>query len=205
MVETDTLLKRIDDLLAIQDLGHIHMGTLSLCSSLYGPDSPQTQAVKAVPPEGSDGISRLGSAINRNRLQQLQGILRSIRGEVEAGLVQAIRTEARGEILADFVALAKEAMAEQSKDVAAVLACAALEDALKRYAQLNNLVVEEKSMSEVVAALKSQGLVKGPQGSLLQSYTTLRNKAFHARWDAIDSAEVQSVIAFVEQLLLTKF
>ena len=40
----------------------------------------------------------------------------------------------------------------RSKDVAAVLACAALEDALKRFGRLKGLQVEDKAMQEVVNA-----------------------------------------------------
>jgi hypothetical protein len=63
---------------------------------------------------------------------------------------------------------------EGNKDVAAVLACAALEDALKRYATLNDLDVQDQSMQQVVGALKSKGLVSGAQKILLD--TVLRPK-----------------------------
>ena len=97
------------------------------------------------------------------------------------------------------------ALAEGAKDVAAVLACAALEDALKRLALLNNLEVSDKTMQDVVNALKAKGLVGGAQKSLLDTMPKIRDYAMHANWDKITPQDVGSVMGFVEQLLLVKF
>ena len=53
--------------------------------------------------------------------------------------------------------------------------------------------------------LKSQGFLKGPQASLVQSYVQLRNKAFHAEWDKIEKETVNSAISFTETFLLKHF
>jgi uncharacterized protein YutE (UPF0331/DUF86 family) len=108
-------------------------------------------------------------------------------------------------VFADFVNAAKAALSEDSKDVAAVLACAALEDVLKRFAEANGLDVEDKSMSDVINVLKSAGLVSGQQGTLLKGMVPLRNKALHADWSRVDVESVRSVISFVEHFLVTKF
>ncbi len=60
MVDTDVVLKRISDLLSLDDLGQLHMGVLSLSTFLYGPDSPQTEAVKALSPLVTDVIFSRG-------------------------------------------------------------------------------------------------------------------------------------------------
>jgi hypothetical protein len=110
-----------------------------------------------------------------------------------------------GEIYRDFILLAKKALDERSKDVAAVLASAALEDALKRFAQMNGLDVTDKAMQEVVGALKARGLVRGAQKSLLDTMPKIRDYSMHANWDKITPQDVGSVIGFVEQFLLTEF
>ena len=56
-------------------------------------------------------------------------------------MVAALAAVIAAEVLGDFLALARAALAEHNKDVAAVLACAALEDALKRFARENDWVV----------------------------------------------------------------
>lgn len=101
--------------------------------------------------------------------------------------------------------MAKAALAEDGKDAAAVLACAALEDALKRFAVLNELQVGEKSMQEVVAALKAKGLVSGAQKSILDVMPRIRDYAMHANWEKLTVQDVGSVIGFTEQLLLQHF
>lgn len=110
-----------------------------------------------------------------------------------------------GEIFGDFIVLAKQSLSKGHKDVAAVLACAALEDALKRLALANGLSVEDKGMADVVNALKSGGFVAGAQKSLLDAMPRIRNMAMHAEWSKISEPDVSSVLGFVEQLLLSKF
>ncbi len=135
----------------------------------------------------------------------LKGIFLSAKEDFEGGYVFNIDLRISGEVFGDFVTLSKQSLSEGNKDVAAVLACAALEDALKRFALSNQIDITEKTMQEVINALKSKGLVSGPQKSILDSMPKLRNAAMHAEWDKITSPDVSSVIGFVEQFLLSKF
>lgn len=135
----------------------------------------------------------------------LKGVFCSAKDDYEGGYVFNVDLRVSGEVFGDFVTLAKSALAEGHKDVAAVLACAALEDALKRYATVNGLDVNEKSMQEVVNALKGGGLVSGAQKTLLDAMPRVRNHALHAEWDKLSGPDVNSVIGFVEQFLLVKF
>ena len=125
--------------------------------------------------------------------------------DYEGGYLFNLDSLISGEILGNFVALAKVALKENNKDVAAVLAAAALEDALKKFASLNELDVNDKVMQEVVSALKAKGLVSGAQKSLLDTMPKLRDYAMHANWDKIKPEDVSSIIGFVEQFLLSNF
>ena len=58
-------------------------------------------------------------------------------------------------------------------------------------------------MQEVVSALRAKGLVGGAQKALLDVMPKLRDYAMHANWDKFTEAEVSSMIAFVEQFLIT--
>lgn len=138
-------------------------------------------------------------------LESAIGIFRGAKLDYESGFIFSLRNEISGEIFGDFVALAKASLKEGQKDVAAVLACAALEDALKNYAIQHQLQVEDKTMQEVVSALKSKGLVSGAQKALLNAMPKIRNYAMHANWDKITAEDVGSVIGFVEQMLLRHF
>jgi hypothetical protein len=135
----------------------------------------------------------------------LRGVFLSAKDDFDGGYVFNVDLRVSGEVFGDFVSLARQALSEGHKDVAAVLACAALEDALKRFAQANRLLVDHASMLEVINALKAQGLVSGAQKSLLDAMPKIRNHAMHADWGKISEPDVSSVLGFVEQFLLSKF
>jgi hypothetical protein len=105
----------------------------------------------------------------KHSVDALKGIFGAAKADYEGGYVFSMQALISGEIFCDFVSLAKEALNGGAKDVAAVLACAALEDALKRFALLNDLDVSDKSMQDVVNALKAKGLVGGAQKALLDT------------------------------------
>lgn len=138
-------------------------------------------------------------------IEAMRGIFRAAKANYESGFAVSLQARISGEIFGDFVALARRTLDEGSKDVAAVLACAALEDALKRVAAQNGLEVSDKGMKDVVNALKGKGLVTGAQKTLLDTMPKIRDYAMHAEWDKITPQDVGSVIGFVEQLLLRQF
>lgn len=138
-------------------------------------------------------------------VRALQGIFRSAKEDFEGGYVFDVDLRISGEVFGDFVVMAKHALDEGHKDVAAVLACASLEDTLKRFASINGISISDNTMSEVVNALKSKGLVSGAQKTLLDAMPKIRNYAMHANWEKISAPDVRSVIGFVEQFLLTNF
>jgi hypothetical protein len=140
-----------------------------------------------------------------DKFEAMKGVFNSAKKDFEKELNFNFQRSISGEILGDFVAMARASLGEGHKDVAAVLASAALEDALKRFAVLNNLNIDDKNMTEVINALKTQGLVSGPQKSILESMPKLRNAALHAEWDKLRPEDVSALIGFVEQFLIQKF
>ena len=138
-------------------------------------------------------------------LAKARGIFLAAKSDYEGGYIFVLDKAVSGEILSDFVTLSKAALLEGEKDVAAVLASAALEDTLKRYARANGLVVDDKVMQAVISALKSRGLVSGAQKSLLDTMPKLRDYAMHANWSKLTREDVGSMIGFVEQFLLSHF
>lgn len=79
-------------------------------------------------------------------LAAIRGVFLAAKSDYEGGYLFRVETRLSGEIFGDFVVAAKAALAEGQKDVAAVLACAALEDALKRFARLKGLQIDGKTM-----------------------------------------------------------
>ena len=166
--------------------------------------------IRAVFGEESPHYINFTSALDKysgyeSEVRGLQGVFQSAKEDFEGGYVFNVDLQISGEVFGDFVVLAKQSLTEGHKDVAAVLASAALEDALKRYANAAGLNIDNQSMVEVINALKSEGLVSGAQKSLLDAMPKIRNSAMHANWEKISGPDVSSVIGFVEQFLLTKF
>ncbi|CAG0985702.1 hypothetical protein ANAEL_02008 [Anaerolineales bacterium] len=168
----------------------------NLIRAVFGESSPHYQNfVKAYEECGGADHS----------VRTLNALFLSAKEDFEGGYVFDVELRVSGEVFGDFIALARQSLTEGHKDVAAVLACAALEDALKRFADANGLAVGDKTMQEVVNALKSSGLVAGAQKTLLDAMPRIRNLAMHADWDKIAEPDVSSVLGFVEQFLLSKF
>lgn len=135
----------------------------------------------------------------------MRAVFLAAKDDFDGGYVFDVDLRVSGEVFGDFVVLARHALSEGYKDVAAVLASAALEDALKRYAITQGLDANDKSMQDIVNLLKGAGLVGGAQKTLLDAMPKLRNFALHAQWEKLTEPDVNSIIGFVEQFLLSKF
>jgi len=203
MITADNLLQRIDTLLKLKAAsdsyeiaGEVYFGAVSIATQLYGAGSQQVNLLKQL-------RDSPGTVFTFTR--EYQGVLQAIASDIRDGRLGSLLLDYQGQVFADFVNAAKAALSEDSKEVAAVLACAALEDALKRFAEANGLDVEDKSMTDVINVLKSAGLVSKQQGTLLKGMVPLRNKALHAEWSRVDKESVRGVIGFVEHFLVSKF
>jgi len=209
-IDQEIISQRLDELIQLVssrspgDIGEVTSGTISILEILYGSYSEKMKAYIQMYQNYVKEPHKHITSIQNDIRNATFGVLKSIKSEVAAGLVGNLELQAQGGIFGDFITLARESL-DENKDVAAVLVSAALEDALKRFAMQNNLNVAEKDMSEVINALKSKGLLKDPQASIVQGHAKLRNKAFHANWDKIETASVNSAIAFTESFILDNF
>jgi hypothetical protein len=172
---------------------------LNLLHGVFGPQSPHYIRFDAE----TSGLSN--HYLPDNLVNACLGIFKGAKSDFEGGYLFDIEKSITGELFGDLVALAKASLSEGHHTVAAVLASAALEDTLKRYAGSNGLDVEGNTMDQVVNALKSKGLVSGPQKVLLAAMPKIRNQAMHADWDKITPQDAGSIIGFVEQFLLSNF
>jgi hypothetical protein len=211
----DDLLKRIDELLVanpvaaetLSDSAHVSQACVSLLALVYGRNSPQLQRFNTSLAE----ISEAGGVVSWRAKQILvsaQGALRNLKHEIQSGLTGNLRQQITGEVLTDLVQLARSALNEQSngaKNVAAVLTAAAFEDTIRRMGEELAGVIGQDDLSDVLKKLKDTGMIQSPQVGIAQSYLNFRNHALHANWDNIERESIQSVLGFVEQLLLKHF
>ena len=179
------------------DWGSWSASALNLLKLVFGSESPHYTQIQQ--------ITEKEKRVYYEQSRLAKGVFLGAKADYEKGCYESLERQVSGEVFGDFIAAAKKALDEGNKDVAAVLACAALEDALKRLANSNGLNVDGKEMSEVISALKSKSLVGGAQKSILETMPKTRNNAMHADWAKISATEVGGVIGFTEQFLLQNF
>lgn len=172
---------------------------LNLVLGVFGTDSPHYERLNTHVREAT----RTQGALRA--LDACRGTFLGAKSDADGDYIFRLQAQFTGEVFGDLVTAAKAAQAEGRHDVAAVLASAALEDALKRFAIRSGMDAEGKTMEEVVNALKSKGLVGGAQKTLLSAMPKIRNQAMHADWQGITPQEVGSLVGFTEQFLLAHF
>ncbi|MFI5398901.1 MAG: DUF4145 domain-containing protein [Candidatus Binatia bacterium] len=172
---------------------------LNVIQGVFGKESPHYLRLE------SELSSVKNNYVSERQFKACRGIFLGAKSDIDGGYLFDVQTTFSGEIFGDFVATAKAALDEGQHTVACVLACAALEDALKRLAVANGLSIEDKTMEDVVNALKTKGLVSGPQKALLGAMPRIRNYAMHADWAKLSPQDAGSVIGYVEQFLLSYF
>lgn len=205
------LLKRIDELLAlsgvqnegfasrVQEMFH---GAVDIMVILYGSSSVQLQ--NFLKEEEAIHKNFVGSRGAEYREQLTRGVLKNLKAAIETGIIESLQKSITGEVLSDFLQLARTVFDEKgdnAKNVASVLAAALFEDTLRRIAILNGIPHIEK-LQDVITELKNMNLLKGPQVGIANSYLSFRNNALHAQWDKIERESVASVLGFCEQLMI---
>ena len=150
---------------------HFHawaVSALHVIQTAFGKKSPHSLRFE-------EELSKIGqNYVYARQLDIFKGIFLGAKSDIDGGYLFDFQSAISGEIFGDIVAAAKAALDNGEHTVASVLACAALEDALKRFAVLNGLDVEGKTMEEIVNALKSKGLVSGSQKGLLAAMPKIR-------------------------------
>ena len=172
---------------------------LHLVAGVFGEESPHFKQLSAHVQEAAR------TYVDLRGLNRCRGAFLGAKSDADGDYIFRLEATLTGEVFGDFVTAAKAALAENRHEVAAVLASAALEDALKRYAASNQLSVDGKTMEDIVNALKSKGLVGGAQKTLLTAMPKIRNQAMHADWKGLTAQEVGSLVGFTEQFLLAHF
>jgi hypothetical protein len=105
----------------------------------WGTSSSQVEAIKQL--RADMNSSMWGETAKAEHVVlQCHGVLRGYAADIKVGRLGSLRLEYQGQVFADLVNTAKAAIDAGAKDVAAVLAAAALEDTLKRYAEAKGLV-----------------------------------------------------------------
>lgn len=202
--------KKLGDLDKQETVDACYFGVLSIVETLYGRNSPQVKELS----EFRKAATKLPKNINliidkisvrlTDFARSLKGCLLNVQEEIENDLIEKLSEQISGEVISNFVVSARAELKNGNKDSAAVLACAALEETMKRKAEsIEGKNMQGKGLAQIINYLKSKSVLQGTQVSIISSYTKLRNNAMHADWDKIEHSEVSSLIGFLESYLIT--
>lgn len=159
----------------------------ALVDYIYGDDHPTSGMIKS-----DINSSSLGN------LRSAQGGLVGTAAAIRNGLLDDLQTQMLLDVQGDFIETARHSLANDAKDVAAVLLCVVLEDSVKRLASKNSLdrLLGKEFTIVVTELFKANVITKATKGVLL-SHTDLRNAALHAQWDQVSVESVQSLLGFL--------
>jgi hypothetical protein len=211
-MEKSDLIKRIDELLSlsgnpgkpdyvsrIQEMFH---GAIDILVMIYGPGSVQLQ--NFIKEEESIRQHYVGEVGAEFRQPLAEGILKNAKAAIGMGLIESFQKSITGDVLSDFLRLARAVLEEKgddAKNVSSVLAAALFEDTLRRIAEINGIPHIEK-LQDVIIALKDKSILQGSQVGIANSYLNFRNNSLHAQWEKVERESVASVLGFCEQLLI---
>jgi len=189
--------------------GNVHGGvqsTLAILGLIYGNPSLQVDQFKTRLEKGHGRWDNEPKQWAARVGQEIEQVLDSALADFDAGITASVRIQAKGEILGDFISLARAALdaGAGSEKVGAVLVAAALEETLKQLGEENNLDVHNRDMRGVIQKLKDGGVLSGAQPSVAAGYVKFRDHAFHGQFEKIERPTTESAAAFVEGLLTSR-
>lgn len=172
------------------------MFAISITTAFYGPSSSQLEMIKA-------RVAAIeGNQAEWDIFQLSCGAIKNTVAEINAGLITSIRLSITGEVLADLIIMAQEALSERKVAVAAVLTSAAFEDCMRRLAQEKAGLTDRIKLELVIAELKDKGVLLGGERGIAQSFLKFRNDSLHADWDKVEDSQVSSCLALLNSLII---
>ena len=154
---------------------------ISMTTAFYGPKSEQVVMLK----NQVEAVQKSKTSSGSTHIPIYQiayGCIVNTVAEINDGLVRNLRLGIVGEILADLVGLAKEALAEGSIHVAAVLTAASFEDLMRRLLQENSgsALRSTIKLELVLNELSEMKVLQGGEPALAQGFLKFRNDSLHA-------------------------
>jgi uncharacterized membrane protein YeaQ/YmgE (transglycosylase-associated protein family) len=191
---------RVGSLAAGRSGGEALAFAISMAAAFYGSGSQQVEMIR----RRAETIPReKGSAYPEILVYEFAvGCIQNMAAEIKGGLVQNIRLGIVGEVLADLVSMAREALNERSVSVAAVLTAAAFEDLMRRLGQEKAGIRGRIKLDQVLIELKEKGVLQGGEPGVAQSFLKFRNDSLHADWNNVTESQVSSCLGLLDSLII---
>ena len=132
--------------------------------------------------------------------------MRTLKTELEQGLLGEVEDLVRGEVFTDFLEMAQYLLETGYKDPAAVLVGTVLENGLKRLAEENDIQFKSNDGIGVL----NKGLAKAkvytqPKRQQIQAWADIRNSAAHGSPEDYNATDVKYMLEGVQNLLAEHF
>ena len=172
------------------------MSSANLIQSITQPGSYFIQQVDKIFNDG-----QLAYFVPTRIAQQMYGLLRAAKNEWDQGLLRKIEYVFIAETFDDFLDHAAKYHKGNKKIEASVLACAVLEDTLKKISSKNEIVKSGLSLEQLIDELVKESVFTPVKSKRVKGYSGVRNSALHAEWDEFDISDVGQLIKGVRELI----
>jgi hypothetical protein len=173
---------------------------VSMATAFYGQNSPQLEMIQV---RTAAIAKEKGNMYPHLMIYQFAvGVIRNMVEEIKGGLIENFRLQITGEVLADLVTLARDALAQGSIQVAAVLTAAAFEDTLRSIAKAKIGLIKRDKLDQVLLQLKDNNILQGGEPGVVQSFLRFRNDSLHADWANVQESQVSSCLSLVDTLIV---
>lgn len=180
-----------------------------LIRRLYGENSQHFQSYTSALATRSSTTRCFYSDLRSNNyahLSQMVGVAKTIKHDLENGLLVNFRAIVQADIFSDFLEMGEYLLQESYKDAAAVIISSVLENGLRKLAEQNNVaVVTESGKQLTIDPLNAELAKREVYSKFIQkqitSWAHIRNKAAHGEFSEYNREEVQMMLLFVQNFM----
>lgn len=129
-------------------------------------------------------------------------MLKSLLQDIDLGLLASIEDQTRAAVFDDFLDHAKEYAKEERKNEAGVIAGVVFEDTLRSICRNAGITEKGRKLDTLIDDLVKAGTLTQVKAKRAKVAAHVRTKATHAQWDEFELGDVDTTIAFTEELIL---
>jgi hypothetical protein len=129
-------------------------------------------------------------------------ILKSLLEDIDLGLLASIEDQTRAAVFDDFLDHAKEYAREKRKNEAGVISGVVFEDTLRGICRKAGVTEQGRKLDVLIDDLVKAGTLTQVKAKRAKVAAHVRTKATHAQWDEFELGDVDTTIAFTEELIL---
>lgn len=133
---------------------------------------------------------------------EITSILKSLLGDIEAGLISSIEDQTKAIVFDEFLDHAKDLFRKKQKEQAGVIAGVAFEDTFRNICRKNGISDKNVNLDQLISELvKKTDRFTQIKAKRARSAAHVRTKASHAEWDEFELNDVKSTIEITEDLV----